>query len=190
VKEPTPEEHLAQIRQVIARSKAERARSGDIYLVWGLIIVLAEAATLAGEHLGFPWGWLCFPVGLPVGVLYAAWASRRRELDWSTFGARVEGQTWMFATAAMTVLFTAGFASGLLDLRAIVPLVCSVVGLAMGSSGALFDSRMFTLSGSMFIAVAGISCFLPMTSQHLLFMAAMVLGYLGPALVLLWGERR
>jgi hypothetical protein len=88
------------------------------------------------------------------------------------------------------VLFTAGFSSELFDLRSIVPLVCAVVGLAQGSSGALFDSRMFTLSGAMFIAVAGISCFLPMTTQHLLFMGAMVLGYIGPALVLLWGERQ
>ena len=54
----TPEEasaHLAQIREVVARSKAARAQSGDIYLVWGLVAVgaVGVALPLVPQHLLF-----------------------------------------------------------------------------------------------------------------------------------------
>jgi hypothetical protein len=182
-------EHLAQIRQVIARSRAERARSGDIYLFWAIVIVAADASTLAGDLYGFP-GWLAYPLGVPIGVVYAALSSIRRQRTWSSFGSRVEGRLWAMTTAAMVALSIGGFGTGLLNPRAIVPLVCAVVGIAIGTSGALFDSRARTLAGGMFVTVAAVGWFVSPVTQHLLFIAAMIAGYVVPALAMLRDEAR
>lgn len=183
--------NLATIREVIDRSRAERARSGDIYLVYGVVVVLADAITVgSGALLDWQYGWLAFPILAPVAVAYAAIVSRRRSLEMSTFGFRIEGRLWMFTSLAFGAVFAAGAWDGLLGLRAIVPLICAAIGVAMGTSGALFASRGMTASGLMFVAVAGGSCLLPLTAQHLLFMAAVLAGYVVPGALWLRDERR
>jgi hypothetical protein len=180
--------HLAQIRDVIARSRAERARSGDIYLVWGIVIIVADLSTMMGDLLGFP-GWIAYPALTPIGAIYAGVSASRRSRTWSSFGSRVEGRLWIMVTLAGGALTIGGLGAGLFPLEAIVPLVCAVVGVAIGTCGALFDSRAMTLSGVMFVVVSAVGAFFPGVIQHLLFIGAMLAGYIGPAVAMLRDER-
>lgn len=183
--------NLALIREVIERSRAERARSGDIYLVWGLAILVSDAITIGAQVLaGFPHGWVAFLVLTPLAAIYATAVGWRRSLRLSTFGSRVEGQLWTFSLLSMTAVLGGGAAAGEIGLQHIVPLVSSVLGVAHGTAGALFGSRLATGSGLAFVAVAGASFFLSVPAQHALFLAAMVVGYVVPGVRWIVEERR
>jgi hypothetical protein len=177
----TPEEaaaHVAQIREVVARSRAERAQGGDIYLVWGLVVIAADLVTLAVEH-----GWVAWALLTPFGAAYAAWSGSRREAAVRTFGGRVEARLWIASGLGWGAILIAAAVAGLMSIALIVPMVCGAVAVAMLTSGALFDSRLLTASGLLFVAVGVVGTALPLVPQHLLFDLAILLTYVAPPLV-------
>ena len=182
----TPEEvheHLAAIRRVIDRSQAERARSGDIYVVWGLVLLAADAIHLALDANGIHEGWLAWPIGSIFASAYATIVTRRRNQRVRTFGARIEATLWMAIGYATAVLTLGGMSSGQLQMELIGPIVCCMVSVAMITSAALFESPLMRASGVMFLALA-VGCFLLPTwqSQYVLFGAGLLLGYVLPGL--------
>jgi hypothetical protein len=177
----TPEEaaaHVAHIREVVARSRAERAEGGDIYVVWGLVVIAADLVTLAFEH-----GWVAWPLLTPIGWAYAAWSGSRREAAVRTFGGRVEARLWIASGLGWGAVLVSSAVAGLLSVELIVPLVCGAVAVAMLTSGTLFASRFLTGSGLVFAAVGTVGPWLPVVPQHLLFDAAILLTYVAPQVV-------
>jgi hypothetical protein len=177
----TPEEaaaHVAQIREVVARSRAERAQGGDIYLVYGLVVIAADLVTIAHER-----GWLAWPLLMPVAGAYAAWSASRREAAVRTFGGRVEARLWIASGLGWGAVLVSSALAGLLSVELIVPLVCGAVAVGMLTSGTLFDSRLLAASGLLFVAVGAVGAWLPIVPQHLVFDAAVLLTYVGPAVV-------
>jgi hypothetical protein len=189
----TPEEaheHLAAIRRVIDRSRAERARSGDLYVVWGTVLVAADVFHLALDARGIPWGWVAWPISSIVGGTYAAIVIRRREQLVRTFGSRIEGALWMSMGAAMTLLIFGGLSSGAMRIELVGPLICSMVAVAMITSATLFDSPLMRASGVLFLVIAVGSFLVPWQAQYALFGVGLLFGYILPGLWWMREDRR
>ena len=188
----TPEEaqeHLATIRRVVDRSRAERARSGDIYVVWGVIVVLCDALTLGAAWMDVDYGWVSWPILGVAGAVWTAYTAYTRDLSRKTYGTRVEGAVWQATGVAIFLLLTGGMTSGALPLTAIVPLVSALVAVAMVTSGAVYSTPLLTWSGWGMMATAAITLPLDWMAQYAIYGVAMVAFYIVPGVRLMRSER-
>lgn len=175
----TPDEartHLASIREVIARSKVERARSGDIYLVWGVLLVAADLCSLA-----LPMGWIAFPIVSPIGAVYSVWSGMRSHQGVRTYGGRIEARLWIATGVACGGALVSAAVAGLVPLLLLVPLICAAAAVGMAVSGVVFDERRFDASAALFAAVAIAGPWMPLAPQHLAFDAVILVTYVLPA---------
>ncbi len=178
-------EHLAIIAEVVQRSRVERAKSGDIYVVWGVVTVICVVATLLSDYYDVLWGFLSWPVLCTVAAGWTATVARRRSLKRETYGTRIEGAAWLSAGAAMFVLVFGGLATQTLEISAIIPVVCCCIGSAMATSGSVYRSTMLKVASGLFFVTAAVCLFLAWQVQYMTFAVVMVLGYIWPGVVLM-----
>jgi len=189
----TPEEvhdHLVAIREVVDRAREERVRHSDMFVVWGIVLVCCTMATLAGDAVGWPWGWVTYPVLGSIAAGWTAWTAWGRGLRHDTYGGRIEGTAWASVVVGLVVLLLGGLTSGVLPLEAITPIVSVLAGVALTVAGAIYRTWVLAGSGWAFIGLALPCFFLPWQAQYALFAVALVFGYVVPGLVLMRRERR
>lgn len=188
----TPEEardQLAVIRDVIARARVERSASGAIYVAWGVVLVVCIAATLGADLAGWPYGWVSFPVLCTLTGIWTGFYARSRGLKRDTYAGRVEGTVYAAVGAAIFVLVFVGLATGALPLAVVIPVVSALTGVAVTTSGALFEHRLLKLSGAAFLLLPIPALFLEWRLQYAVFAVALVLGYIVPGVILMKQER-
>ena len=188
----TPEEaqaHLASIREVVDRAREERMQNSDIFVFWGVILVLCAVATLTGDALGWPWGWVSYPVACTLGGIWTGWVAFKRGLTRDTYGGRIEGALWGAVGLAMTVFLFGGLTSEVLPLEAVTPAISCLAGVALTTSGTVFKTPLLTYSGLAFILLSGPCFFLTWQAQYAVFAVALVFGYIIPGLILMRRER-
>lgn len=188
----TPEEareNLAVIRDVVDRSREERNRGGDIYVAWGVVLVLCTALTLGGNAVDVNWGWVSYPILGTLTAVWTGWTARSRGLSRVTYGTRIEGTLWSATGAALFAVLTGGLASGALPLGAVIPMVLAVVGVAQTTSGTIYKSRVLGWSGIGFLVLSPFCFAFDWQTQYALFGVAMVLGYVVPGVILMREER-
>jgi hypothetical protein len=180
---------LASIREVVDRARAERVRNGDIYVVWGVVLVLCIALTLLADALGQEYGWVAFPVLCTAAAAWSAWTARARGMRRATYGARIEGTMWASVGAAMFVLVFGGLASGALPLEAVVPIVLVMAGVGLFTAGAIYQEALLRWPGVAFGLTALPCMLLPWRAQYVVFGLALIAGYIVPGVLLMRKER-
>jgi hypothetical protein len=188
----TPQEAQAQlgrIREVMDRARAERVRGGDIYVAWGVVIVLCILATLGADAAGWPWGWVSFPVLCTLTGIWTGVRSRALGLQRMSYGGKIEASLWGAVSLGLVALLGGGLATGVLALEAVVPVVTVLTGAAVLVSGTAFGERMLQVSGAGFVLLAAPCFLLPWRTQYALFAVALVVGYIVPGVILVRRER-
>ncbi len=183
-------DHLAIIREVVDRARTEQMASGDIYVGWGVVLVLCIALTLAGDAVDWHWGWVSFPV---LGTITAVWTgvtARNRGLRRDTYGGRIEGTLWIAVGSGISILLAGGLGSDVLPLAAVIPSISVLVGVALLTSAAIYTQPMLRWSGVGFLLLAGPCFWLSWQTQYALFGVAMLFGYVVPGLMALRQEKR
>jgi len=175
---------LAIIHQVVDQSRQERTQSGDIYIVWGVLVCICIAGTLVGDALEQP-GWMAWPLLMPIGAVYASYVGRKREAQVGTYMNRVESRLWISAGFVLFGVVGGGMASGALSLNAVIPIVSGVIGIAMVTSGALYKSGLMTWPGWMFIILAMVCFLFPWQMQYAAFGLATIAGYIIPGILMI-----
>lgn len=188
----TPEEATRQLRaihEMVQQSRTDRARTGDIYVAWGLVAVLGIAGQLGLDLAGSTLDWAAWLVVIPVGMGYSIWRGREEAGRRVTWASRVEARVWQLAMLAIGIACAAGRLSDALPLAAITSIVMAIVGLAVGTSAELYRARSLYLASAVFFAVAAVAPFLEWRSQLGLMGGALVVGYIVPGVIMMRAVR-
>lgn len=176
--------HIQAIRAMVDRSRSDRARTGDIYVAWGVIVGLALLLHAGLDLYGSATPWIAWPVLAPIGMGYAAWRGRQEAGQAITYASRVEARLWMIVGLVLLVLCIGGPMSGTLPLRAITPVVSGVIAVGLGTSSELYRYRPLGYAGTFFVVVALVSLYLPWQAQFALMGVALLLGYVVPGVMM------
>lgn len=181
--------NLQAIRDMLERSRSDRARTGDIYVAWALLVAIALAAHAALDAAGWSAPWAVWFALMPLGVAYAGYRGRQEAGRAVTYASRVEGKVWLWAGVVVAALCIAGLGSKTLPPGAITPVVCGVVAVAMAVSGELYQSRVLAGSAALFLAVSVVGMFVPWHVQFGLMGAALLGGYVVPGITMMRAAR-
>ena len=134
-----PTEDLELIRRVVAASRCERARTGQVHVLWDVIVVLGIGLHAAGVHFGWPYVSLVWPVLAVSGLIYSFVEGRKLARKASvTLGGRVEGDMWEASGLAMIVVAFLGPLSGAVPGEQVVSILALLVGVAVVTSGSVY----------------------------------------------------
>jgi len=80
---------------MVEHSRARKAQSGDIYISWGVLVSVGLFIMAIGAVSGYHQGWIVMPIISVIGVAYASWSSKRKELLTQSWASAVEGRLWL-----------------------------------------------------------------------------------------------
>ncbi|MEQ8323089.1 MAG: hypothetical protein RIE58_01450 [Vicingaceae bacterium] len=169
------------INQMLQESKRSLHRNSFYFILWG--IILLPAAFMDFFLYGQAYSWLGWPiVGAIGGIVSGIYGSKEgRRSGEQTIGDRISMFTWgAFVFALLFVLFYS-----IANRLSTYPLVLLVSGMATFISGGISKFRPFLL-GAAALALGALLCAFFVQSRYhgLVFIVAMVLGYLIPGLLL------
>jgi hypothetical protein len=182
-RELTPSESLKLIETMIAQAKQSFHRNSFYFMLWGVLLIAAMAVNYLMAANGDPRGNYAWAV---VGIIggIASWAYGAREAkrkQASSFMDRVMLCLWMgfLATLLITIFGSAGSGHGML-----VGAIIVLTGLPTFVTGQLLRFRPLIFGGILFWVLGAVSFFTDMKATALLYIAAMVFGYLIPGYLL------
>ncbi len=175
---------LELIKRMVAQSRRVRARTGDIYLVVGALLVIAgivDALVPGGV------GWVAWPIGGGLGWLYAVISGVRRGAPQGhvSYAPRVEGVAWTVACCGVAITVLLSQVTGAIKYTAVFPLIALLLATPLAVSGALYRYWPLTAGGGLFVAYALACVWLPPPALGPGFIVTMVLGYVAPGVGML-----
>jgi hypothetical protein len=182
-KDLTPEQSLATIESMIAEAKRSFHRNSFYFLLWGALLIVAMAFNLAMARMNNPigsyaWGVIGIVGGL-VSFLHGARESKR--LPVRTAMDRVIMWLWFaFVITMLTIIVGAGTVGYATPIGSIMVLT----GLPTFVSGQLMRFRPLIFGGILFWILGTISFFVDVQVMALLYIAAMLFGYIVPGYLL------
>jgi len=139
------QENLDYIKQVILDSKAIIKDKGDIAILWGVIIIIAQMLTFymirmqQYVFIGYMWG----------AVIAAGWiltvilVKKKDRSGVSTYALKVDSATWFSAGISMTILGFFGVYSGMLHPYGINAVIALFLGSAFFITGTIYNAKIF-----------------------------------------------
>lgn len=181
--ELTPEQSLRLIDSMIAEAKRSFHRMSFYFLLWGVLLIIAMASQLVSmryewnDH-GYVWG----IIGILGGAL--SWVHGAREGKRETVSTATDRMLmWLWSAFIITMLITM-FGAGIAGYSTPVASIMVLTGLPTFMTGQMMRFRPLVLGGILFW-VLGAACFFvaPML-MALLYIVAMLFGYIVPGLML------
>ena len=130
------QDDLAFVRKVIQDSRKIIVDDGMLYIVWGILVVIALAFEHVVVSFEFPfdavWGWIGF---IGFGYLYTFWFVVKRR-SWPcarTFAGKILMAIWVACFIAMSILGFVGYSSG--AVVGVAPFLATVLGIGYFLSG-------------------------------------------------------
>jgi hypothetical protein len=181
-KDLTPEESLATIQAMINQAKQSFHRMSFYFLLWGVLLIGATLFEFAMASMGRSYGWVAWPVmGVGGGIASSRYGSREGKRQASeTMMDRVFLWIWTSFVLTMIVLI----ACTVLSRNAPGPAVTILTGLPTFATGTIIRFKPLVLGGMLFWVIGGISFFTTGTTGALLFVVAMLFGYIVPGYLL------
>jgi len=139
------QENLEFIKQVIIDSKNMIRDKGDIAILWGIVIIIAQLSSFfmlksdLGRHIGLMW----------MFVIAAGWiltfilGKKKDRRGVSTSALKIDAATWIATGISMTVVGFAGSFSGMIGWQAINPLMAMFLANAFFITGMVYNAKIF-----------------------------------------------
>lgn len=139
------QENLEFIKQVILDSKKMIREKGDIAILWGIVIIIAQLGsfylirTQQYQYIGIMWiiviasGW----------VLTFILAKNKGRSGVTTSAIRIDSATWISTGMSMTIVGFAGSFSGMISGYSINGLMAMFLGNAFFITGMIYSSKIF-----------------------------------------------
>ena len=174
------------IRRMIESSRRDRASSGDIYVAWGVIVLLGTLLETLGMHLQWTRPWLVWLILGTLGGVYSGVVGHRRAAAAKvlTYASKVEGHAWLMCGISIIAVAFVGGATGAIPHQLITPLISLLIAVAIGVSGAVYENTALRAAGFGFAAVGIASLFLERPAPQILFAAMIVVGYILPGVAM------
>ncbi len=182
-RELTPSESLKLIETMIGQAKQSFQRNSFYFMLWGVLLIAAMAVNYLMAVKGDPRGNYAWAV---VGIIggIASWAHGAREAKGkqvSSFMDRVMLWLWMgfLATLLITMFGSASSGHGFS-----VGTIIVLTGLPTFVTGQLLRFRPLIFGGILFWVLGAVSFFVDVQTTAILYIAAMIFGYLVPGYLL------
>lgn len=182
-KDLTPEQSLATIEQMIADAKRSFHRNSFYFLLWGTLLIAAMIINYVMAMMHNPIGSYAWGVmGILGGILSFVHGSREgRKQQVKTTMDRVIMWLWFaFVITMLTTMVGAGVAGYETPVGSIMILT----GLPTFVSGQLMRFRPLILGGILFWVLGAICFFVDVRTMVILYIAAMLFGYIVPGYLL------
>ncbi len=172
---------LALIRQMVDQSRQVRAETGHIYLIIGVLFMIAGIVdtVLPPER-----GWIAWPAAGVLAMFTSIVEGRRTAARRGHvgFAPPIEGVAWMTAgTVLGFYVFLSISIEGHIPVL-MFPFIALVISIPLAVSGALYRYWPLGAGAAVFLLLGVVSAFLGDTAQRLGFSLAMLLGYVAPGL--------
>ena len=182
-RELTPSESLKLIETMIGQAKQSFSRNSFYFLLWGVLLIVAMTVNYYFAAQGDPRGsWAWAVVGIGGGIASWIYGARegKRQLS-RTAMDRLMQWIWAGYLATLFTMMIGGSASGNgMSVGSIIVLT----GLPTFITGQLLRSKPLAFGGILFWVLGTVSFFMGMQAQALLYIAAMLFGYLIPGYLL------
>ncbi len=181
--ELTPSESLKLIETMIGQAKQSFRRNSFYFLMWGVLLIAAMIFNYLMAVQGNPIGSYAWPVmGILGGIL--SWIHGARETKQHHVRTLMDRMMiWVWAGYLATMLVTmmgSGVSGGHMSAASIIVLT----GLPTFLTGQLMRFKPLIFGGILFWVLGAISYFVDMQTVALLYIAAMLFGYLIPGYLL------
>jgi hypothetical protein len=181
--ELTPSESLKLIETMIGQAKQSFHRGSFYFLLWGVLLIAAMSFNYVMAVRGNPIGEYAWPtVGMLGGIL--SWIHGAREAKRQHVRTMTDRMMiWLRAGYLATLLVTmigSGTSGGHMAVGSIIVLT----GLPTFITGQLMRFRPLIFGGVLFWVLGAVSYFVDMQTMALLYIAAMLFGYLVPGYLL------
>jgi len=182
-------EELALIKKMISASRRVRAESGDIYLVVGLLLILAG---LIDMLIASSMSWIAWPVAGAIGWVYALISGirRARTTNHVTYGPRVEGVAWTVTCLVIATLVGMYIPKGIISWEVMFPLMGLLLSIPLAVSGALYRYWPLSAGAAVFLVSGVLGIWLTPEVRGPLFLVSMAVGYIAPGVAMLRMSRR
>jgi len=180
-------ESLEVIRNMIEETKRSTAYSGDIYIAWGVLTLLAVLGTyLLVIFKWYNYIWINWIVFMGSGVIYSVYhgVTQERKAEAITFPGRILGRVWFACGMSLLILAFVAPMAGLYPGMMVPAVVAIVIGIGYFITGEVVQWKLFIwLSFLWWLGGAGMM-FLKNENILLVFAFLMSLGYLVPGFIL------
>lgn len=144
--ETEAKESLELIRSMIEETKRSTAYSGAIYIVWGVVTLLAVLGTYLlvilklYSYIGI--NWIGFMV---LGLVYSFYhgATQRRKAQIATFSGEIIGHTWFACGVSLVILAFVAPLAGLYPSWMVPAVVATVIGIGYFITGEILQWKLF-----------------------------------------------
>ena len=180
-------ENIELIRSMIEETKRSTAYSGDIYIAWGVVTLLAILGTYLLEVLElYRYIWLNWIAFMGLGFIYSCYhgITLRKKAKVTTFAGKILGQTWLACGVSLVILAFVAPLAGLYPGMMVSAVVATIIGIGYFITGEIVQWKLLIwLAVLWWVGGAGMM-FLKTESILLVFAFLMSLGYLVPGFIL------
>jgi hypothetical protein len=180
-------ESIDLIKDMIGKTKKAAAYSGDIYIVWGVLTLLAVLGTYLLVILKlYQYIWINWTVFMGAGFAYSVYQgiTSERRADLVTFAGRILGYTWFACGVSLGILAFVAPLAGLYSPHMIPALVATVIGIGFFITGKVVQWKFLVWLSFLWWAGGTGMMFIKTESILLIFAFLMSLGYLVPGFIL------
>jgi len=180
-------EDIQLIREMVEKTKKATAESGNIFLFWGILCVLAIIGMYVLVFLKkFSSIWVNWVVFAGIGIIYSIFyaVKQERQQGMKTY-AQIPVSHLGFACGIAFLLVGLIFpALGLYSYREIPVLVSVVGGILFFVTGGIYEWNLLKWCGMIWWLGAFGMVFVPGDYRSLIFIPLIIIGYLIPGLIL------
>jgi hypothetical protein len=179
----SPQEGLALIEDIIARTKAQYRNNSFYFMLWGWLISMASFFFFVLHHYtAFAYFFLPFPVLVIAGIVMSVihFRRERRRQRTETYTDFFFSRLWMVLGIAFIVVVVVSLSQQL------PPFLFALVIAGIGTllSGMVLQFRPLIAGGGLFFVAAVAGIFIPNEYKPLLLGLAIMAGYLVPGYLL------
>lgn len=185
--EKEAQESLEVIRKMIEETKKAVAYSGEIYIVWGVITLLAILGTYVlvffqlYQYISINW------IGLmTLGCAYSIYhgVTQKRKSKLISFSAKATGYTWFGCGVTLMILAFVAPLAGVYSGQMVPAVVAVVIGCGCFITAELYQWKLLTWTSLLWWAGGIGMMFLKTEITLLVFAFLIILGYLIPGFIL------
>ncbi len=180
-------ESIELIKDMIRKTKNAAAYSGDIYIIWGMLTLLAVLGTYLLVVLKlYQYIWINWTAFMGGGFIYSVYhgITRERRADLVTFAGRILGYTWFACGVSLVILAFVAPLAGLYPTHMIPALVAIVIGIGYYITGKVVQWKLLVWLAFLWWVGGSGMMFVKTDSILLIFALLMSLGYLVPGFIL------
>jgi hypothetical protein len=177
----SPEQSLDLIASMILEAKGKVQKNNFFFLLWGWVIVLANAGMYSLTQLGYEHPYVVWAITIPAWIITLIKGFNKGKTNASaTHFDKVSGWLWICFGISISILIAFGYKIN----YQLNPLILTVTAIPTFVSGLIIKFKPLMIGGITFWIFGILGFLVPMETQPLIGAVAVICGYLIPGYLL------